>query len=378
MKHTQAIHPRHHTHVRLCVAVALGILLGVVGLVMAFSYEPRVLPHTVTQLPTVLESSVEQVGYWRVPVPEPVAVSSDQVVTMLFVGDMMFDRTVATRSLKARDFSYPFKRLPEGWLNQADYTVANLEGPVTDKRLPPVKTIDFQFDPAVISVLKAQGIDAVSQANNHSLDQGRIGADDSRVRLQAGGLLVFGDQVRDDEVALATTTIRGQRFAFVGFNTTDNPLDREAATKTLASAHAQAEQVIVFMHWGLEYKDRAPANIVDEAHWLVDHGADVIIGGHPHWVQGIEAYKGHPIVYSLGNFIFDQDFSAETRQGMAVKLIFSDSGLQLEPIPVQIDVSQPRVLEGTEKAKRLQSLATISDANLREQIQASSVLFEQK
>lgn len=290
----------------------------------------------------------------------------------------MLDRNVAKRGQLAHDPGYPFRRLLSGWFDQVDEAVANLEGPVTDKRRPPEKSIDFQFDPSVVDVLKEQGIDAFSQANNHTLDQGRLGAEDSHARLKAAGFLVFGDEVRDDDIAFATTTIHGQRFAFVGFNTTNNPLDEHDASSTLAKAYALADHVIVFMHWGIEYRDHPPQTVIDEAHWLIDHGADIVIGGHPHWVQGFDIYKGHPIVYSLGNFIFDQDFSKETREGLALKLTIDESHVLIEPIPIQIDLSQPRVLEGIERTARLTHLADISAPSLREQIQRGKVTFEEK
>ncbi len=332
-----------------------------------WSSEPAYVPTVIPQLTQATSEAFPEPVMPMFIKPEP--------ITLLFVGDIMLDRQVAERSQKAKDPAYPFQKLPVGWFKQVDYAIANLEGPVTDKRRPPEKTIDFQFDPSVIPILKEQGIDAVSQANNHALDQGRIGSEDSRTRLQAAGLLVFGDQVHDDAIALATTTIRGQRFAFIGFNTTDNPLDLVAASSTLVQAQSSADHVIVYMHWGPEYKNRPPASIIKEAQWLIDHGADIVIGGHPHWVQGIELYKNKPIVYSLGNFIFDQDFSRETKEGLAMKVTIKDAQLVLEPIPLQINLSQPSLAEGEDREKRLKELSAISDPFLKEQILTGRIVI---
>ncbi len=363
-------HP--HSCPRLCIAAVIGVLFGLSTLVVAWKMV-EALPHPSTTVQSTKQSTFVQGSGWHFPTASVQVAVSPSPATLLFVGDIMLDRNVATRSQAAHDLSYPFKRLPAGWFDQVDAAIANLEGPVTDTRRPPEKTIDFQFNPAVIDVLKKQGIDAFSQANNHTLDQGRIGADDSRARLKAADFLVFGDEVNDDDIALATTTIRGQRFAFVGFNTTNNPLDEHDASSTLAKAHALADHVIVFMHWGLEYRDHAPQQVIDKAHWLIDHGADIVIGGHPHWVQGFDVYKGHPIVYSLGNFVFDQDFSKETREGLALKLTVDGTHVSIEPIPIQIDLSQPRMAEGDERVRRLAHLAEISDPSLREQIQRAKV-----
>ena len=357
---------------RIACAVCLGIVLGSFGFVVASSFAPH---------PT--EVLVWQPAYEEVKETPGTVTGSGAVDTLtvsgtrlLFVGDIMLDRNVATRSRAAGRLSYPFERLPSGWFASHDLAIANLEGPVTDQRRPPEKSIDFQFDPAVIPILKAQGIDAVSQANNHALDQGRIGSDDSRTRLLAAGFLTFGDQVRDDRIALATTTVNGVRLAFVGFNTTDNPLDREAASTTLALARQNADQVIVFMHWGSEYKDRPDPSTIETAHWLIDHGTDLVIGAHPHWVQGFSVYKGKPIAWSLGNFIFDQDWSAETRQGLALAVTVKGDAIELESIPLQIDVSQPRLVEGEIKVSRLERLAEISDEPLREQVRAGTIRLE--
>lgn len=358
---------------RTCIAIVVGMLLGLIALALGgvalhqWSSTPIYVPTVIPHLTQSVSDAFPQPVIPPFIEPEP--------ITLLFVGDIMLDRQVAERSQKAKDLTYPFRKLPSGWFEEVDYAVANLEGPITDKRRPPEKSIDFQFDPSVIPVLKEQGIDAFSQANNHALDQGRIGAEDSRARLQTAGFLVFGDQVYDDAIALATTTIRGKRFAFLGFNTTDNLLDLVTASSTLVQAQSSADHVIVYMHWGPEYKYRPPDNIVEEAHWLIDHGADIVIGGHPHWVQGIEQYKNKPIVYSLGNFIFDQDFSRETKEGLAMKMTIGQNKLALEPIPLRINLSQPSVVEGEDRDKRLKELARISDPSLKEQILRGKIVI---
>ena len=302
---------------------------------------------------------------------------------IVIVGDIMLDRNVAARMQVAKDPAYAFRKLPDlpsrqagGWFNSFDYAVANLEGPVTDKDRAPEKTIDFRFDPSVLSVLKDQGLDAFSQANNHALDQGQIGFDDSQKRLRESGFLAFGHQVKDDEVSLATTTINGVRLAFLGFNVTDNALDRATASRVLSEARDQSDRVIVMVHWGTEYRDRPDAKVIEMGHWFIDQGADAVIGGHPHWYQGISSYKNKPIAWSLGNFVFDQDFSDQTRQGLAVALTFNNtSSVTLEPLPIQIDSSQPRLATGDELQRRLEKLAMLSDPELKEQILAGKINF---
>ncbi len=354
---------------------AAAVLLGV-ATIMAFIFfggvptrivmEPSPLP--VPTVPTRLDPSpTVPIAVGPPSSTFPVASLPDwkPEVSLLFVGDIMLDRNVRLRSLQAGTRAYPFANLPPRWFDTADFAIANLEGPVTDLRRAPEKSIDFLFEPEVMESLRATGIDAFSQANNHALDQGSAGYADSVTRLREAGFLVFGHQVQDGNISVATTTINGIRLAFFGWNTTDNPIDRAQAQETISRVRPEADVLIAYLHWGPEYRNTPHPNEVQTAHWLIDQGFDAIIGGHPHWVQGLSEYKGKPIAWSLGNFIFDQDFSVETRQGMAVRLVVDVRGvLSLELIPLQIDRSQPRVLEGSERQARLDALATISDSAL--------------
>jgi poly-gamma-glutamate synthesis protein (capsule biosynthesis protein) len=287
----------------------------------------------------------------------------------------MLDRMVALRMRKAKDVAYPFKKLPEHWIGSFNYTLANLEGPVTPTRRPTTKSISFQFAPSVVPVLKDEGIDAVSQANNHTFDQGRTGFTDSQALLKKGGLLAFGSELSDGEIALATTTINGTRFAFLGFNSVTKPFNRVDAARVIKEAKAQADFVIAMPHWGIEYQDMPTQSVVEMGHWFIDQGVDAIIGGHPHWAQGISVYKNKPIVWSLGNFVFDQDWSVRTNQGLTIAMTVEGKSVTLEPIPIQIKESQPRVVEGAEKEKRLKQLASISDEALREEILQNKIVF---
>jgi len=355
---------------RVILSVCLGMLLGlgfISRLLFLFPTVPSVPPSwEFLGAPLAIPTSTPALH------PENALAIAPRIV---FVGDMMFDRNVAKRVQQNKNPNYPFIKLPPKWFATFDYAVANLEGPATDQRRPPEKSIDFLNPTSTIPTLVSQGIDAVSLANNHALDQGTEGYKDSVARLRQAGLLVFGKEIQEDASAVATTTIQGQRFAFVGFNITDHALDLAKAQKILENAKAGADHVIVFMHWGEEYHATPTADQKTLAHWLVDHGADVVIGGHPHWVEGMESYKGKPIVYSLGNFIFDQDFSEETKEGLAVALTFKNNEIDIQPIPVQIDLSQPRILEGEELKTRLTKLANISNPALKEQIEAGLVKF---
>lgn len=301
--------------------------------------------------------------------PDGKGATSTASISLLFVGDLMLDRNVAARTKRSQDPSYPFRKLADGFLTSSDLTIGNLEGPITPVRRSPVKSIDFQFDPSWVAVLKEQGFDAFSQANNHALDQGNAGYSDSVTALREAGFTVFGHQVQDGFISLATTTVKGETIAFLGWNTTDNPIDRTEAALAIAEAKKQAALTIAYLHWGSEYRDRPDASSVELGHWLIDQGVDVVIGGHPHWAQGVSSYKGKPIIWSLGNFIFDQDFSVETKQSLAARFQITKDQIRIQLIPLAIPASQPELEKDEALTKRLKGVAKVSDAELQEDIE---------
>lgn len=306
----------------------------------------------------------------------PIAPSRTESASLFVMGDVMLDRTVATRISRAGDDAYPFVRIKDDpRFTDPDIRLANLEGPLTARRAPPEKEIDFQFDPRFAPVLREVGFDVLSQANNHTLDQGRAGAEDSRRWIQEAGMKVFGDQTREDETSFVTSTVNGRLIAFVGFDETSDVVDETAAEEVMRQANLSADTMIVFMHWGEEYRNRPTRFQESRARWLIDRGADVVIGAHPHWVQGISSYRGKPIFYSLGNAVFDQDWSVETKQGLAIGLRIADTGVAADVYPMQINNSQPFFVEGPEREDRLRDLASVSDAELMKQVLSGALFF---
>ncbi len=303
----------------------------------------------------------------------PGSIQPQDATTLLAVGDIQLDRNVAARIKKSGADGYAFQKIL-GAENRVfrgqDAVVGNLEGPIATKRGAPNKgEVDFMFDPKFVGALKKVGFDAVSQANNHTADQGGAAARASVDALSTGGLAVFGGQYADGpDVAYTVIERRGRKIALVGFDTTSKTLDRQAAAKTLAQARAAADFVVVFPHWGTEYQAKPNQGQIELAHWFVDSGADAVIGGHPHWMQSVEVYKNRPIAYSLGNFVFDQDWSAETKLGLAVGLVLSKQGSELHLFPIKIEKSQPSLLTGKDRQARLDRLASISDKSLSSQI----------
>lgn len=277
-------------------------------------------------IPTIILE--DQMASSAAPMALPTFVSSDtevvapQSLTLLFVGDIMLDRNVYNATKRnGENFEHPFL-LMASELARYDVRIANLEGPITTTpfNMKRAQAMSFTFDPQFIVPL-AQYFDIVSLANNHTLNQGEKGLRATREYLQKVGVEYFGDPLNRAGDIGRIIERNGFKIGLVGYHAFGTPESKsipvvEREIKKMRAAGA--DYIVVMPHWGPEYKPRgAPAQVV-AGHRFIDAGADVVIGGHPHVVQNVEEYKGRKIFYSLGNFIFDQYFSAETMEGIMV------------------------------------------------------------
>lgn len=293
---------------------------------------------------------------------------------MLAAGDVVFARGVHERILKyGGDPSRPFAPTREV-VRAADLAVANLEGALSgDNNRYCNSCMVFIGNERFASALSDAGFDVMSMANNHIVDGGPQGVTNSMRALDAAGIAHMGAGP-NEQVARQPTVVnvRGLRIAFLGY--TDVPPEVYGATPTrpgnarithddptyarirqeIAAARAAADLVVVVPHWGIEYEDKPRPWIVAAARAMVEAGADVIIGGHPHWVQNVEFYRGKYITYSVGNYVFDQMWSIETRQGSIHRLHFAGPRLvSVRILPTLIeDWHQPRFLRPDEAGYR--------------------------
>ena len=300
------------------------------------------------------------------------AKQQDQEVSLVAVGDIMLSRNVAAK-MQANGNDYPFAEVTP-LLQNSDITFANLECPITAGPVVPTGSMIFHANPGVQDALAKAGIKIVSLANNHTMNYGAKGMLDTVSYLDSVGIKHAGGG-KDDVAAGAPVyfDIKGIKFAFLAYNDTDvipdnyaagpnhpgnNIMDIPKMQAAVKAAKQNADIVIVSMHSGTEYK--APnQHQKDFAHAAIDAGAEMVIGHHPHVLQPIEKYNGHYIMYSLGNFVFDQMFSTETRQSVLTKTYFNKQGLtRIEFTPLMIyDYSQPRVVtDDSEKAAILKEL----------------------
>ncbi len=308
---------------------------------------------------------------------EPIKVSiikREKPVIIFMGGDVMLDRN-AKLLIDKNGLDYPFKNIKEK-IKESDIAVANLEGVFTDEESIALKNnniLRFTFDPKLISILNDAGFDALSQANNHTNDFGNKGLMTSYNYLKNHNILPFGDYFNEQD-QVATFLKDKEKIAFVGFNefaykNFDNVLNLISLYK------GQSYFVIVMPHWGIEYKDVSSDFQKEWAYKFIDSGADVVVGAHPHVVQTLEFYKGKPIFYSLGNFIFDQYFSKETSEGLVLNFSISESKIKIELLPISIGTSSPIFMNREEKAYFLQSFSdrSVSDEKISEQIKGGLI-----
>jgi poly-gamma-glutamate synthesis protein (capsule biosynthesis protein) len=289
----------------------------------------------------------------------PVIHKTPSVKLFLF-GDMMLDRAVRERMGEFGE-EYPFTQIKD-LLSGHDIVVGNLEGSFTDFKSKTLgiqdAPLEFTFDPAVIPRIKNLGFTLFSLANNHSANFGTEGLSQSRRYLSKNGIGYFGDPFNREELS-KIVTIHGLKIAFVGFHEfVYQNLDRVLAE--IAKMKAEADLVIVFPHWGIEYNKKATENQRELAHAFVDAGADVVVGAHPHVIEPIEIYKDKPIFYSLGNFVFDQDFSYDTTHGLTLELVYTKKKSVYKLIPVSIIKSEVTIASPDDTTAMLSSMAKLS------------------
>jgi poly-gamma-glutamate synthesis protein (capsule biosynthesis protein) len=255
----------------------------------------------------------------------------NDAVTMRFFGDVMLGRFVRTLMDKG-GHDYPFQgKLTEG---DQDLTIANLEGPIVTSPSHAQTGTVFAFEPDTAPIIKKNNIDIVSIANNHTLDRGQKGLEETKQFLAAAGVEHFGDPILPSDHDVLVKKIKDQSFAFIGFHDATRRLDEEKAARLVKKFDTQVDHVIVFIHWGEEYRFKNTQRQQDLAHLFIDNGADLIVGHHPHVVENTETYKDIPIYYSLGNFIFDQYWSDKTQHGLALDVIWKPGkGGRLDTVP---------------------------------------------
>ncbi|MGE5173423.1 MAG: CapA family protein [Betaproteobacteria bacterium] len=297
-------------------------------------------------------------------------------VCLAAVGDVMLGRYIG-KVMNTRGKHYPFDQV-RALLRKHDIVFGNLEsGIANDTSAPffPNKPYNFAASPIAATVLKEAGFTVLSLANNHMLDFGPNEPAVTRSHLQKQGLSPFGAGKDISEARQPVILTRnGVRFGFLGYGVAHSravyaqrsragiaPISMDDIRKDILAFRSQVDVLIVSLHWGIEYEKTPTRKQREEAHQIIDWGADMIIGHHPHVMQGIEIYKNKVIAYSLGNFVFDQKGNGTDRSFILACRFREKTLYSAEIIPLDRFRSYfPKVAEGDAKKDILKELGNIS------------------
>lgn len=276
-------------------------------------------------------------------------ISSEKETTMIFVGDIMLSRLIDKIMVQKDDRDFPFQLIKSEL--KADIIFGNLEGPISSRGQNMGSIYSFRADPDVAISLQNAGFNILSLANNHIWDYGKDAFSDTFSILEKQGIKHVGAGKNYNEShEPVILEVNGRKIAFLSYTNLLPPfLLKQNSSPSVANMLKDdvvsdiskvkssniADVIVVAFHWGEEYQTKH--NVFQEklAKEAVDSGADLVIGSHPHVVQEIEKYKKSYIAYSLGNFIFDQNFSKDTKEGLILKVILENGKIK-EVIPVKI------------------------------------------
>jgi len=259
-------------------------------------------------------------------------------IKVILGGDVMMGRSVMIKAFERKDQYYPFLKVGD-YLKSADLTFVNLEAPFVDGCLKTNTGMVFCVDPSLAHGLNYSGIDVVSLANNHIDNYSQAGVEKTKKVLDEAGILWTGLN------NLVIKEVDGVKFGFLGFNFIyRTPTQKEL--DLVEESDALVDVLIVGTHWGEEYKSLANSFQTSVAKQLIHLGADVIVGHHPHWVQNWEYVEGRPVFYSLGNLVFDQMWSEETKKGAIIELTYNQRELKdVKKTDIYIrEVGQPELV----------------------------------
>jgi poly-gamma-glutamate capsule biosynthesis protein CapA/YwtB (metallophosphatase superfamily) len=310
-------------------------------------------------------------------------VAAPHPIRLLATGDIIPARCVYARQLAYQDFRHAFLATADV-LRAADITVGSLDASLSDAGQPIGCTETFSLLAPARSIegLTFAGFDVLSVAANHAKDCGASACGDQAfldtlANLEAAGITAVGGGRNLAEARSARVlTVNGVRFAFLAYDdigwtdygaTETSPGTAPLAFGTLGEdvtrARQEADVVIVLNHWGTEYTPIPTERQRGLAREAVDAGATLVIGNHPHAVQAVESLDGGFVAYALGNFVFDQDWSLETQQGVVLEAVFHGARLvSVRFLPIHIyDQHQPQWADPSEGAS---ILARMEDASI--------------
>jgi poly-gamma-glutamate capsule biosynthesis protein CapA/YwtB (metallophosphatase superfamily) len=307
--------------------------------------------------------------------------------TVVFTGDLMLGGN-ALPVIQKNGADYPFRQVAP-LFQWADIGVSNLEAPVATEGRAFEKTYTFRVPPSLLEGPIQAGIGVFTLGNNHIMDFGDQGLFSTLSVLDALNVRHCGaGGNREEAEAPAIVQLHGLKIGFLAFSYTF-PDEFWAGERTPGTAYGRpdrmkkniealkqkVDRVVVSFHWGEERSTMVKTYQHDAAHAVIDWGADLVVGHHPHVLQGLEWYKGKLIAYSLGNFVFGS-YSPDARESALLKILFDRSGYEARLIPISVfnyEVQfQPLLLSGSRKTALIAHLNAISgDLNGSQLLEAS-------
>jgi poly-gamma-glutamate synthesis protein (capsule biosynthesis protein) len=247
------------------------------------------------------------------------------------------------------------------YLTGADLTLANLENPVIRAAVWHPEDTTFTGELSLLPILEDAGIDGVTLGNNHILDAGTSGLEETLAHLDDAGIAHAGAGMNLAEAREPMIFSLGETkigvLSYHGVPSYDwtwatesapgtAPITEEVMTEDVTRLEQKVDVVVVSPHWGKEYIATPEPWQVEYAHAAVDAGADIFVGGHAHWPKGIEIYEGKPVFYGVGNFLLDQSWSEETSTGIFAEVtLYGDRVVQIQAVPfILLDYAQPNFL----------------------------------
>lgn len=306
-----------------------------------------------------------------------------QEFNLVASGDVMLGRRVAA-AMKEKGNFYPFTRMAP-LLQDADLTFGNLECALSTQGTPlQGKGIWFRGDPGAAAALKEAGYQVISLANNHSLDFDDPALLETLAVLKEQGIAPVGGGADSSEALQPVIKeVNGSKVAFLAATEmadifwswetrrtleakADRPgvarLDGAQMADAIRALKGKADLIVVSLHWGVEYEDEPTAEQRELAHSLADAGANLIIGTHPHCLQGVEVYNGSLITYSLGNFVYDKQTRPKSQEGLLMKVFFRGPVIQKAVFyPYLIQQEQPGIVHGSDAERILRRTAALSE-----------------
>ena len=308
-----------------------------------------------------------------------IGVSEFEPVELMFSGDVYLSDHVMEAYQASGDITGVVSQAYLDEMKSADYFVANEEFPFSNRGTPEKdKQYTFEVDPSKVDMIKEMGIDLVTLANNHTLDFGPDALLDTLDTLDKAGISHVGAGKNIEEAAEPVmVSIKGRKIAFIGATRVmpeaywaageSSPgllaaYDPSNLIEEIKQAKEQADLVVVYVHWGEERKEMPNEIQTTLAHDIVDAGADLVVGAHPHVLQGIEYYKDVPIVYSLGNFVFGSSIPKTALLRVTIDNTEDGSeNLKLRLIPGKSSAGYTRTLsEAADKAEFYSYMESIS------------------